>query len=554
MAKTKPKLRIVPIGGCGEIGKNMTLFEYGRDAFIIDTGVMFPANDMLGVDYIIPDFRYILERKDLILHGIVYTHGHEDHTGAVAHVIDQFRKVPIYATPLTAALLEVKLRDARLSNETTINVFKPGDTITVGPFTLESYHVTHSIPDCVGFGINTPHGLIVYSGDYKFDNTPIDGKRTDYAKLAEFSRRGVLMLMGDSTNAEKPGWTQSEIIVNAAFDDIFRDAKGRIIVATFASHISRIQQVANLARRYGRKLAIAGHSMRENVKTSLKIGLLDIPDDMLVELDRISSYQPQSIVIMATGSQGEPTAVLGRLATGQHRSLDVMEGDTIVLSSHTIPGNEETVSRTINRLFQRGAEVIYDPIAPVHVSGHANQEEMRLLMSLTNPKFFMPIHGELRHLRAHARLAMQSGIQPQNVFVVENGQVIEVDRHGARMTNERIPGGYVFVDGSGVGDIGRAVFRDREILARDGFMMVVATVDGDGRLIGDPEIISRGFIYLKDADELLEQIKSTVIEVLNSTRQIRNGRRRDRLQEALSRMLYNETKRRPMVFSLINER
>ncbi|MBK8034098.1 MAG: ribonuclease J [Chloroflexi bacterium] len=554
MAKTKPKLRIVPIGGCGEIGKNMTLFEYGRDAFIIDTGVMFPANDMLGVDYIIPDFRYILERKDLILHGIVYTHGHEDHTGAVAHVIDQFRKVPIYATPLTAALIEVKLRDARLSNETTINVFKPGDTITVGPFTLESYHVTHSIPDCVGFGINTPHGLIVYSGDYKFDNTPIDGKRTDYAKLAEFSRRGVLMLMGDSTNSEKPGWTQSEIIVNAAFDDIFRDAKGRIIVATFASHISRIQQVANLARRYGRKLAIAGHSMRENVKTSLKIGLLDIPDDMIVELDRISSYQPQSIVIMATGSQGEPTAVLGRLATGQHRSLDVMEGDTIVLSSHTIPGNEETVSRTINRLFQRGAEVIYDPIAPVHVSGHANQEEMRLLMSLTNPKFFMPIHGELRHLRAHARLAMQSGIQPQNVFVVENGQVIEVDRHGARMTNERIPGGYVFVDGSGVGDIGRAVFRDREILARDGFMMVVATVDGDGRLIGDPEIISRGFIYLKDADELLEQIKSTVIEVLNSTRQIRNGRRRDRLQEALSRMLYNETKRRPMVFSLINER
>ncbi|MBK9747948.1 MAG: ribonuclease J [Anaerolineae bacterium] len=554
MAKTKPKLRIVPIGGCGEIGKNMTLFEYGRDAFIIDTGVMFPANDMLGVDYIIPDFRYILERKDLILHGIVYTHGHEDHTGAVSHVIDQFRKVPIYATPLTAALLEVKLRDARLSNETTINVFKPGDTITVGPFTLESYHVTHSIPDCVGFGINTPHGLIVYSGDYKFDNTPIDGKRTDYAKLAEFSRRGVLMLMGDSTNSEKPGWTQSEIIVNAAFDDIFRDAKGRIIVATFASHISRIQQVANLARRYGRKLAIAGHSMRENVKTSLKIGLLDIPDDMIVELDRISSYQPQSIVIMATGSQGEPTAVLGRLATGQHRSLDVMEGDTIVLSSHTIPGNEETVSRTINRLFQRGAEVIYDPIAPVHVSGHANQEEMRLLMSLTNPKFFMPIHGELRHLRAHARLAMQSGIQPQNVFVVENGQVIEVDRHGARMTNERIPGGYVFVDGSGVGDIGRAVFRDREILARDGFMMVVATVDADGRLIGDPEIISRGFIYLKDADELLEQIKSTVIEVLNSTRQIRNGRRRDRLQEALSRMLYNETKRRPMVFSLINER
>lgn len=554
MAKTKPKLRIVPIGGCGEIGKNMTLFEYGRDAFIIDTGVMFPANDMLGVDYIIPDFRYIVERKDIHLHGIVFTHGHEDHTGAVAHVIDQFRKIPIYATPLTAALIEVKLRDARLLNETTINVFNAGDSITLGPFTLESYHVTHSIPDCVGFGINTPHGLIVYSGDYKFDNTPIDGKRTDYAKLAEFSRRGVLMLMGDSTNAEKPGWTQSEIVVNAAFDDIFREAKGRIIVATFASHISRIQQVANLARRHGRKLAIAGHSMRENVKTSLRIGLLDIPEDLIIDLERINAVQPQHIVIMATGSQGEPTAVLGRLATGQHRSLDVMTGDTIVLSSHTIPGNEETVSRTINRLFQRGANVIYDPIAAVHVSGHACQEEMRLLMSLTNPKFFMPMHGELRHLRAHSQLAVQSGIKPENVFVVENGQVIEVDRHGARVTGERVPGGYVFVNGSGVGDIGKTVIRDREILARDGFMMIIVNVDAEGRLIGDPEIISRGFIYLKDAEQLLDQIKFTVTDVLNSTRQTRNGKRRERLQESLSRMLYNETKRRPMVFSVINER
>ena len=534
----------------------MTLFEYGRDAFIIDTGVMFPANDMLGVDYIIPDFRYIVERKDITLHGIVYTHGHEDHTGAVAHVVDQLRKIPIYATPLTAALLEVKLRDARLLNETTINIFNPGDTITVGPFTLESYHVTHSIPDCVGFGINTPHGLIVYSGDYKFDNTPIDGKRTDYAKLAEFSRRGVLMLMGDSTNAEKSGWTESEIKVNAAFDDIFRQAKGRIIVATFASHISRIQQVANLARQHNRKLAIAGHSMRKNVETALRIGLLDIAPEILVDVERISGFQPQQIVIMATGSQGEPTAVLGRLATGQHRSLDVMEGDTIVLSSHTIPGNEETVSRTINRLFQRGAEVIYDPLAPVHVSGHACQEEMRLLMSLTNPKFFMPIHGELRHLRAHSRLAVQSGIKPENVFVVENGQVIEVDRNGARMTNERVPGGYVFVDGSGVGDVGKAVIRDREILARDGFMMIIVNVDADGKLLGEPEIISRGFIYLKDADLLIDQIKATVNEVLNNTsrQQSRNGKRRDRLQESVSRMLYNETKRRPMVFSVINER
>ena len=480
------------MGGWGEVGKNMSVIEVGKDAIIVDTGVMFPANDMLGIDYIIPDFRYLLDRKDLTIHGILYTHGHEDHTGAVAHVVEALRHVPLYATPLTAALLEVKLRDARLLNETTLNVFKPGDDFQVGPFKIESYHVTHSIPDCVGFGINTPYGIVVHSGDYKFDNTPIDGKKTDYAKLAEFSRRGVVLLMGDSTNAERPGWTQSEVVVNAAFDDIFREAKSRIIVATFASHISRIQQVANLAKRYGRKLAIAGHSMTENVKTARRIGILDIDDGTLVDLNRIGGVPPHQLVIMATGSQGEPSAVLSRLATGQHRSLDVMEGDTIVVSAHTIPGNEETVSRTINKLFQRGAEVIYDPIAPVHVSGHACQEEMKLLMSLTKPKYFMPIHGELRMLRAHARLGAQSGIPPENIFVVENGMVLEVDKFGMRK-GERVPGGYVFVDGSGVGDVGKAVIRDREILARDGFMMVVVNVNADtGRLMGDPEIIRAG--------------------------------------------------------------
>jgi ribonuclease J len=553
MAKSKPRLRIVPLGGCGEIGKNMTVIELGNDAIIIDTGVMFPANDMLGIDYIIPDFRYLLERKDLTIHGILYTHGHEDHTGAVAHVVESLRKVPIYATPLTAALLEVKLRDARLLNETTINVFKPGDDLQVGPFKVESYHVTHSIPDCVGFGINTPYGMVVHSGDYKMDNTPIDGKKMDYAKIASFANRGVLLLMGDSTNAEKPGWTQSEVVVNAAFDEIFRVAKDRIIVATFASHISRIQQVANLAKRYNRKLAIAGHSMTENVKTARRIGILSIDDDLLVDLNRINSIPPHQLVIMATGSQGEPSAVLGRLATGQHRSLDVMEGDTIVVSAHTIPGNEETVSRTINKLFQRGAEVIYDPIYPVHVSGHACQEEMKLLMTLTNPKYFMPIHGELRQLRSHSRLATQMGIPPQNIFVVENGTVIEADKGGMRK-GERVPGGYVFVDGSGVGDVGKTVIHDREILARDGFIMVVVNVDAvTGRLLGDPEIISRGFIYLRDADQLLVNVKQTVNDVINSMRQSRNGKRRERLQDSLSKMLYNETKRRPMVFSVINE-
>ncbi|MCC6616709.1 MAG: ribonuclease J [Anaerolineae bacterium] len=547
------KLRIVPLGGLGEIGKNMTVFELGNEAIVVDTGIMFPANDMFGVDYIIPDFRYLLERQDLTVHGIFYTHGHEDHTGAAAHVAAALPGVPLYATPLTAALLEVKLREGGLLGKSPVNVFRAGDIIQAGPFKIESYHVSHSIPDCVGFGIHTPFGIVVHSGDYKFDNTPIDGRKPDYAKLAEFSRKGVLLLMGDSTNAEHPGWTPSEALVQDALADIFREAThGRIIVATFASHISRIQQIATLAKRYGRKLAIAGHSMTENVKTARKMEILDIDDDLLVDPGRINSIQPHQLVIMATGSQGEPSAVLGRLATGQHRFLDVLPGDTIVLSAHTIPGNEELVSRTINRLFQRGANVIYDPIAPVHVSGHACQEEMKLLINLTNPKYFLPIHGELRHLKAHQRLAIASGIPEDHTFCVENGTVIEADKHGIRL-GKRVPGGYVFVDGSTIGgDIGKAVLRDREILSRDGMVIVIVNVDQrTGQIVGEPEVISRGFVYMRsDAAQLTQQIKSTARDVLESSR---NGRRRERLQESISRAVYNETKRRPMVFSIINE-
>jgi ribonuclease J len=546
------KIRIVPLGGLGEIGKNMTVFEMGNDAIIVDTGIMFPSNDMFGIDYIIPDFRYLRERKDLKIHGVLYTHGHEDHTGAAAHVAEAFRGVPFYATPLTAALLEVKLRDGGLLNDTPINVFRAGDTIKAGPFKVESFHMCHSIPDCVGFAINTPHGLIVHSGDYKFDMTPIDGKKPDYARLAEFSQRGVLLLMADSTNAEVPGWTPSESVVQGAFDDIFREGVGgRIIVATFASHISRIQQVANFAKRYRRRMAIAGHSMTENTKMARKMGLLDIDEDMIVDLSRISSIPPHELVIMATGSQGEPSAVLGRLATGQHRSLDVMDGDTIVLSAHTIPGNEELVSRTINRLFQRGANVIYDPIAPVHVSGHARQDEMRLLISLTKPRYFLPVHGELRHLRAHRRLAIEAGIPDNHTFTVENGTVIEADKYGVRI-GERIPGGYVFVDGSGVGDVSKTVMRDREILARDGFVIVIINMErNSGKVLGEPEIISRGFVYLRDADQLVGQIKATVMDTLLTAR---NGRIREKLQENIARALFSETRRRPMVFTVINEK
>ncbi len=546
------KLRIVPLGGLGEIGKNMTVIELGTDAFIIDTGIMFPANDMLGVDYIIPDYRYLTERDDLTIHGIIYTHGHEDHIGAVAHVSESFPGTPIYASPLTAGLLEVKLRNGQQLDKTKINVFKAGDRIQVGPFKIDTFHTTHSIPDCVGFGIHTPFGVIVHTGDYKFDNTPVDGKKPDYARLAQFSNKGVRLLMGDSTNADKPGWTPSEKVIDAGFDRVFQKAKGRILVATFASLISRVQQVANAAKHTKRKIAIAGHSMSENVKMALQMGILDISDSMFIDIGKINSVQPHKLVIMVTGTQGEPSSVLTRMANGRHRHLDVEKDDTIILSSHPIPGNEEMVYRNINRLIQRGANVIYDPIESVHVSGHARQEEMRLMINLVNPEYVLPVHGELRHLHEHAKLAVQSGIPEENTFVIENGNVIEMDKYGIRIA-ERVPGGYVFVDGSGVGDIGRVVMRDREILSRDGFMLVSVNVDREtGEMVGKPEIISRGFIYLRDADDLLRMVRETVEDVLEENVKS-NGRRHDKLQESISRVLYNETKRRPMVFSIINK-
>jgi len=549
----RPKLRIVPLGGLGEIGKNMTVFELGNDAIIIDTGIMFPANDMHGVDYIIPDFNYLIDRTDLKIHAILYTHGHEDHIGAAAHVVEALPNIPIYATPLTAGFLERKLKEGRVSNLTTINIFRAGDKIDLGPFKVESFHMCHSIPDCVGFAIHTSYGVIVHSGDYKFDNTPIDGKKPDYARLAQFAKSGVLLLMADSTNADFPGWTPSEAVIDGAFDKVFREANGRIMVATFASLISRVQQVANAAKRHGRKIAIAGHSMAENIKVARQLGILDLPDDLLIDVNRVSSIQPHKLVIMVTGSQGEPTSVLSRMAAGKYRALEVEKGDTIVLSSHPIPGNEEMVYRTINRLFQKGANVVYDPIAQVHVSGHARQEEMRLLINLVRPKYLLPIHGELRHLHEHSKIAMQSGIPKENIFIVENGQVIEIDKYGIHLA-ERVPGEYVFVDGSSVGDVGRVVMRDREVLSKDGFLLVAININAKTReLMGEPEVISRGFIYLRDSDDLLIQVKDVIQETLTSSNGS-NGRLREKVQENVARILYNETKRRPMVFSVINER
>ncbi len=540
------QLRIVPLGGLGEIGKNMMLFEQGGDSLLVDAGLMFPENDMLGIDYIIPDFRYVIERKDT-LRGVIITHGHEDHTGAIKHVMASL-DAPVYATPLTRGLLEVKLRDARLFDRVSLNTINAGDRVDIGPFGVEFFHVCHSIPDGVGLGITTPAGLVVHSGDFKFDHTPVDGWPTDYAKLAEFSGRGVLALLSDSTNADKAGWTPSEAVIDPAFDHVFREAHGRILVATFASLISRIQQVANAAFRHGRKMALVGTSMVENAKMAQKLGYLNVPDGLIIPTDEALRLNPAKVVLMTTGTQGEPSSILSRLSEGRNRQFDLLPNDTVVLSSHPIPGNEELVHRTINKLLQRGAHVIYDPIAPVHVSGHASAEEMKLLIHLVKPKYFVPIHGELRHLNQHAAIAREVGIPAANVAVVENGTLIEFC-DGQMHVGERIPGGYVYVDGSGVGDIGPSVMREREALAQDGFVAVNLRVNKAGLLVGAPEIVSRGFVFVRDSDELFAEAQAHIASAATRA----NGNLREKVQQALAEFFYSELKRRPMVFAFVNE-
>lgn len=540
------KLRIIPLGGLGEIGKNMTVIEYEDEIIIIDAGIMFPENDMLGIDLIIPDYNYLMDKLDRVT-AVLITHGHEDHVGALPHLMNDIQ-APIYATALTAGLIEVKLRQAKLWQDVQLNIIEAGDLFTIGSFTIEPFHMTHSIPDCVGYGITTPVGLLVYTGDYKFDHTPADGKASDFAKLAEFSSRGVLCLMADSTNADQPGWTPSETVIEEAFDQLFREAPGRIIIATFASLTSRIQQAADMSQKYGRRLAITGRSMRENTKMARQLGYLNIPEELLVDINQAPNIPANQITIMATGSQGEPSAVMGRLARGRHRQLSIQEGDTVVFSAHAIPGNEEVIHRTINQLFQRGANVLYERIAKVHVSGHASQEEMKLLINLIRPKFLVPIHGELRHLRQHAQLARQLGIPEENVVAIENGTPLELTSDSLTVC-PRMPGGYIFVDGAGVGDIGWSVVRDREKLARNGFFIAVVTVLG-GEILGTPDIVSRGIIDMNESENLIAGAEETIARVVmlhkNSTKPLAPN-----IEESLSRYLYAETGKRPVVRAIV---
>ncbi len=538
------KLQIIPLGGLGEVGKNMTVFEYGRNILIVDAGMMFPESYMLGVDYILPDYEYLRGKEDRI-RGLVITHGHMDHIGALRHFLREFN-VPVYATRLTRGLIEVNL-SSNLRKQTTLREMEPGDMLRIGPFTVEPYHAAHSIPDAVGLGISTPVGLIVHSGDYKLDHTPVDGWPTDIAKLVEFSERGVLALLADSTNADQPGTTPSERTLTDAFEGVFRQAKGRIIVATFASLISRIQQVMDVAQKFGRKVAVAGYSMVKNVRMARELGYLDVSDDLLLSLHEINQLPPHKVTIMATGSQGEPRSIMGRLATGRHPSLRITRGDTVVLSSHTIPGNEESVNAVINRLFQRGAHVVYHPLAPVHVSGHASQEEQKTLLNIVKPKYFVPIHGELRHLKHHAALAEDVGIPRENIATVENGFVLRFSEDQMQV-GERIPGGYIFVDGGLVGEsVDESVIRERESLATSGVCSITFRYDErNGKLLGEPYITSQGFVNFDFSIDLWEDAKQ---QVRNTLKSAQPGTTASSIESAVKKVLsnyfYQQVRNRP---------
>lgn len=544
-------LRIVPLGGLGEVGKNMMSIEYGGNILIVDAGMMFPTTRMHGVDYILPDWEYLRDKRDQVRAAII-THGHMDHIGGISHFLRAF-SVPLYATRLTRGLIEVQLGQRNMLDKATLHTMSPRDEFEIGPFTVEPYHVCHSIPDTVGLGITTPEGLIVHSGDFKFDHTPVDGWPTDYAKLAEFTGRGVLILLSDSTNADTPGRTASEAALYDAFHQIMREAPGRLIVATFASLISRVQQIVDVAAEHDRKIAVAGRSMVNNTAMARELGYLDIPDEMMVDLRNVDRLPPDKVVIMATGAQGEPMAVLNRLATERHHTLHIQQDDTVVLSSHTIPGNEEMIHEVINRLFQKGADVYYDPVADVHVSGHASQEEQKTLINMLQPRYFMPIHGELRHLKQHAKIARDLGIPSENIAAIENGYPLSF-KDGEMEIGERVPGGYVYVDGSLVGEIGPRVMRQRGELGEAGFVTAVVPFNPrTGRPSAQPRIITRGFVFTPEAEELLTRAQ----DVVRSASMVSPGTKPDEVEESIERALSNflrrETRRDPVVTAAVVE-
>ena len=553
MNKTLKKLNIVPLGGLGEIGKNMTAFRYGDDMILIDAGLMFPEDDMLGIDLVIPDISYLIENQDK-LKGIFLTHGHEDHIGALPFILKQL-DVPVYGTALTLGILEGRLEEAGVSTAN-LNVIKSGERVRAGAFKLEFMRVNHSIPDAIGMAIHTPVGLIVHTGDFKIDQTPVDGQVMELNRFAEYGDRGVLLMMADSTNAERPGYTQSEKFVGETFDNEFRYAKNRIIVATFSSNVHRIQQICDTAVRYGRKVAVMGRSMVNVVNISLKLDYLKVPEGLLIDIDEIRNYTNDKIVVICTGSQGEPMSALTRMSMGENRKVQIVPGDTVIISAAPIPGNEKMVSNTINHLYMLGAEVVYEKANGVHVSGHASQEELKIMHNLIRPKFFMPVHGEYRHLVKHARLAESLGMDRKNIMIAENGAVVELTRDRICI-NGKIAAGNVLIDGLGVGDVGNIVLRDRRQLSQDGIMIVVVGVDSAAnQIISGPDIVSRGFVYVRESEDLMGEAKNVVQAALDKCEERNNtewSALKTAIRDSLGRFLYEKTRRRPMIIPIIME-
>lgn len=553
MDKTLKKLNIIPLGGLGEIGKNMTAFRYDNDLILIDAGLMFPEDDMLGIDLVIPDITYLIENQDK-LKGIFLTHGHEDHIGALPFILKQL-DVPIYGTALTLGILEGRLEEAGVSTAN-LNVVKSGDRVRAGAFKLEFMRVNHSIPDAIGMAIHTPVGLIVHTGDFKIDQTPVDGQVMELNRFAEYGDRGVLLMMADSTNAERPGYTQSEKFVGETFDNEFRYAKNRIIVATFSSNVHRIQQICDAAVRYGRKVAVMGRSMVNVVNISLKLNYLNVPEGVLIDIDEIRNYTNDKIVVICTGSQGEPMSALTRMSMGENRKVQIVPGDTVIISAAPIPGNEKMVSNTINHLYMLGAEVVYEKANGVHVSGHASQEELKIMHNLVRPKFFMPVHGEYRHLVKHARLAESLGMDHKNIVIAENGAVVELTRDKI-CTNGKIMAGNVLIDGLGVGDVGNIVLRDRRQLSQDGIMIVVVGVDGaTNQIVSGPDIVSRGFVYVREAEDLMGEARDKVQVALDKCEENNNtewSALKTAIRDSLGRFLFEKTRRRPMIIPIIME-
>lgn len=544
---------VIPLGGLGEIGKNMTVIQYGSDIIVIDAGLAFPDDDMFGIDLVIPDMSYLIENRDKV-RAVVITHGHEDHIGGLSYLLNEVN-VPVYATKLVCGLIEGKLKENHITNYT-LNEVHHGDEVQIGCMKVGFIHTNHSIPDASALYFRTPIGTIVHTGDFKMDLTPVDGRQMDIHKFAELGRRGVLLLMSDSTNAERPGYTESETTVGHAFRKAFRAAKGRIILATFASNISRIQQAINTAVQFKRKVTVLGRSMVNNVQIAIELGYLDVPEGVLIEPDELNRYPDDQILILTTGSQGEPMAGLSRMASNNHRSVSIMPGDTVIISATPIPGNETGVSRTIDSLMRLGANVIAGRDKKIHVSGHASQEELKLMLELIKPKYFIPVHGEYRMLKTHGDLAVMMGVAKDHVLIGDNGQIFEFSNRSGHKTGH-VNAGRVFIDGLGVGDVGNIVIRDRQQLAMEGVVIVVMTLaKGTSHPLAGPDIVSRGFVYVRDSEELLREAHDRVAAVLERC-EAGNIREwaviKSQVRDTLSRYLYEKTRRRPMILPIIME-